>query len=51
LVVASIAQRFGLLLIPGKIIVPGPELTLRPQSGIVMTVWHRHQVEENALQQ
>lgn len=42
LVLASIAQRFRLSLVPGQTIVPEPKMTLRPKSGIVMRVQRRN---------
>jgi cytochrome P450 len=48
LVLAMVAQRFTLQLVPGGKIVPEPKMTLRPKSGILMTVRHRHQAEEKS---
>lgn len=36
LVLASIAQRFKLTVVPGQTIVPEPKMTLRPKNGILM---------------
>ena len=41
LVLASIAQRFRLSLVPGQAIVPEPKMTLRPRNGIRMRVEQR----------
>ena len=43
LVLASIAQRYRLSLIPGQTIVPEPKMTLRPRRGIRMRVFRRSQ--------
>jgi cytochrome P450 len=43
LVLASIAQRFRLSLVPGQTIVPEPKMTLRPRNGIQMRVFRRTQ--------
>lgn len=37
LVLAMVAQRFTLQLVPGQTIVPEPKMTLRPKNGILMT--------------
>ncbi len=41
LILAAIAQRFALTLVPGQTIVPKPQMTLRPKNGIWMRVEHR----------
>lgn len=41
MVLASIAQRFRLSLVPGQTIVPEPKMTLRPKYGIRMRAEHR----------
>jgi cytochrome P450 len=41
LVLASIAQRFALTLVPGQTIVPKPHMTLRPKNGIMMRLHQR----------
>jgi cytochrome P450 len=41
LVMAMIAQRYKLALIPGQTIVPEPKMTLRPRNGIRMRVEQR----------
>ena len=46
LVLAMIAQRFTLQLIPGQTIVPEPRMTLRPKHGIMTIVRHRHLVDQ-----
>ena len=46
LVLVTIAQRFRLSLVPGQTIVPEPKMTLRPKHGIMMTVRHRHFVDQ-----
>jgi hypothetical protein len=51
LVLAMVAQRVTLQLVPGQTMVPEPKMTLRPKSGILMTVRHRHQVEGNSFHQ
>ncbi len=38
LVLASIAQRFRLTLVPGQTVVPEPKMTLHPKNGILMRV-------------
>jgi len=43
IVLASIAQRFRLRLVPGQTIVPEPKMTLRSKHGIMMRVHQRHQ--------
>ena len=45
LVLASIAQRFQLSLVPGQTIVPEPKMTLRPKNGIMMRVQQRDRRE------
>jgi cytochrome P450 len=49
LVLAMVAQRFTLQLVPGQTIVPEPKMTLRPMKGILMTVRHRHHVDGNSF--
>ncbi len=51
LVMAMIAQRFTLQMIPGQTIVLEPKMTLRSKSGILMTVQHHHQVEGKSFGQ
>jgi len=46
LVLAAIAQRFRLSLVPDQMIVLEPMMTLRPKNGIKMTVEHRHVVQQ-----
>jgi cytochrome P450 len=41
LVLASIAQRFRLSLVPGQTIVPEPKMTLRPKHGLIMRIQQR----------
>jgi cytochrome P450 len=41
LILAAIAQRFRLTLIPGQRITPTPYITLRPTNGIRMLVTRR----------
>jgi cytochrome P450 len=41
LVLASIAQRYRLSLIPGQTIVPEPKMTLRPKHGLIMRIQRR----------
>jgi cytochrome P450 len=41
LVLASIAQRFRLSLVPGQTIVPEPKMTLRPKHGLMMRIQQR----------
>ena len=41
LVLASIAQRFRLSLVPGQTIMPEPKMTLRPKNGMVMRLHRR----------
>lgn len=48
-VLAMIAQKYKLALVPGQTIVPEPKMTLRPKHGIMMTVRHRHLVEQHSL--
>ncbi len=43
LVLASIAQRFRLSLVPGQTVVPEPKMTLRPRGGVRMRVSRRSQ--------
>lgn len=43
LVLASIAQKFRLSLVPDQTIVPEPKMTLRPRGGIRMRVFRRNQ--------
>jgi cytochrome P450 len=43
LVLASIAQKFRLSLVPDQTIVPEPKMTLRPRGGIRMRVFRRSQ--------
>ena len=43
LVLASIAQKFRLSLVPDQTIVPEPKMTLRPRKGIRMRVFRRSQ--------
>jgi cytochrome P450 len=45
LVLASIAQRFALTLVPGQKIIPKPHMTLRPKNGIMMRIQQRDQRE------
>ena len=51
LVLAMVAQRFTLQLIPGQTIVPEPRMTLRSKSGILMTIRHRHQIAGDKFHQ
>ncbi len=48
LVLASIAQRFRLSLVPGQTIVPEPKMTLRPQNGIMMRLRQRDRRQPNS---
>ena len=48
LVLASIAQRFRLSLVPGQTIVPEPKMTLRPKNGIMMRVRQRDRRQPNS---
>jgi cytochrome P450 len=41
LILAAIAQRFALTLLPGQTIVPNPQMTLRPKYGINMEIHQR----------
>lgn len=41
LILASIAQRFRLELIPGQAVIPQPAVTLRPRDGLMMTIKKR----------
>ena len=43
LVLAAMAQRFKLTLVPGQTIVPEPKMTLRPKNGIMMRLHLRSQ--------
>jgi cytochrome P450 len=45
LVLAMIAQRYKLALVPGQAIAPEPKMTLRPKSGIMMRVQQRDRRE------
>ena len=48
LVLASIAQRFRLSLVPGQTIVPEPKMTLRPKHGLMMRVQQRNPATSNS---
>ncbi len=41
LILASIAQRFALTLVPGQTILPKPQMTLHPKHGITMQIHQR----------
>jgi cytochrome P450/glycosyltransferase involved in cell wall biosynthesis len=49
LVLAAMAQRFKLTLVPGQTIVPEPKMTLRPKNGIMMRLHLRRQNEESQM--
>jgi cytochrome P450 len=44
LVLAMVAQRFTLQLVPGQMIIPEPKMTLRPKNGILMRIEDRQLV-------
>lgn len=48
LVLASIAQRFRLSLVPGQTIVPEPKMTLRPKHGLMMRLQQRNPATSNS---
>ena len=48
LILASIAQRFRLSLVPGQTIVPEPKMTLRPKHGLMMRIQQRRPGKSNS---